>query len=70
MKARFESDSMTVSAAVGEAVHRWLRCGLWPSLLLEVGDRVEIRVVDVEAVDEPESVQTLEKGGENVDAMR
>jgi hypothetical protein len=44
-----------------------LRVGLWPSLLLAVGDRVEIRVVVVETVDAPESVQTLEKN-ENDDA--
>jgi hypothetical protein len=36
-------------------------------LLLAVGDRVEIRVAEVETVDAPESVQTLEKS-ENDDA--
>jgi hypothetical protein len=37
-------------------------------LELAVGDRVEIRVVDVPTVDEPESVETPERGDENVDA--
>ena len=34
---------------------------MWPNLEVTIGDRVEIRVVDVETVDAPETVQTLEK---------
>jgi hypothetical protein len=40
------------------------RVGMWPTLDVAVGDRVEIRVVDVATVDAPESVQTLEKNDE------
>ncbi len=40
--------------------------GSWPAVDLNVGDRVEIRVVEIAAVDVPESVQTLDRAGDNV----
>ena len=61
-------DDTTITLATSGITADQAHVGMWPSLLLSVGDRVEIRIVDVEAVDEPESVQTLEKGDENVDA--
>ena len=61
-------DDMAVTLAASGITADQVRVGLWPSLKLVVGDRVEIRVVDVETVDEPESVETLEKEDENVDA--
>jgi hypothetical protein len=36
------------------------RIASWPSLDVAIGDRVEIRAVDVESVDSPESVRKLE----------
>src|SRR6185369_18022425 len=60
-------DDTTITLVTSGITADQVRVGMWPSLLLAVGDRVEIRVVDVEIVDEPESVQTLEKGDENVD---
>ena len=41
--------------------------GSWPMEELTVGDRVEIRVVEVDEVDAPESVETHERGDDNVD---
>ena len=41
--------------------------GTWPTVDLTVGDRVEIRVVEVAAVDAPESVETHEREKDNVD---
>ena len=62
-------DDTTITLATSGISADRVRVAMWPSLLLEVGDRVEIRVVEVEAVDAPECVQTLEKDeGENVDA--
>jgi hypothetical protein len=61
-------DDTTITLATSGITEDQVRVGMWPSLLLAVGDRVEIRIVEVEAVDEPESVQILEKGDENVDA--
>ena len=43
-----------------------VRIALWPALDLLVGDRVEIRVVEVASVDAPESMQT--PGDETDDA--
>lgn len=42
--------------------------GTWPTADLTVGDRVEIRVVDVAAVDAPESVETHEPADDKPDA--
>jgi hypothetical protein len=42
--------------------------GSWPSEDLNVGDRIEIRVVEVSEVDEPESVQKHERANDNDDA--
>jgi len=61
-------DDTTITLATSGITADQVCVGMWPSFLLAVGDRVEIRVVDVEAVDKPESVHTLEKGDENVDA--
>jgi hypothetical protein len=58
-------DDTTITLATSGITPDYVHVGVWPSLLLTVGDRVEIRVVDVAAVDAPESVQTLEKGDEN-----
>lgn len=41
------------------------RVALWPTLEVSVGDRVEVRIVDVPNVDSPESVQELEKNDDN-----
>ena len=57
-------DDTTITLASSGITPNQVRVGLWPSLLLEVGDCVEIRVVDVATVDAPESVQTLEKSDE------
>lgn len=62
-----EPDNRTITLASSGITEDQVRVALWPSLLLTVGDRVEIRVVDAETVDVPESVQTLENGDENVD---
>jgi protein involved in polysaccharide export with SLBB domain len=40
--------------------------GAWPAVDLNVGDRVEIRVVEIAAVDVPESVQTFDRADDNV----
>ena len=61
-------DDTTITLATAGITADQVQVGMWPTLLLEVGDRVELRVVDVETVDAPESVQTLEKGDENVHA--
>jgi hypothetical protein len=61
-------DDTTVTLATSGITADQVRVGMWPTLLLEVGDRVEFRIVDVEAVDAPESVQTLQKDDDNVDA--
>ena len=61
-------DDTAISLATSALTPEPVRVALWPTLDLAVGDRVEIRIVDVTAVDAPESVQTLEKGDENVDA--
>jgi hypothetical protein len=37
------------------------RAGSWPILNVAVGDRIEIRVVDVATTDAPKSVQTSRK---------
>ena len=58
-------DDTTITLAASGISPDQVRVGLWPSLLLAVGDRVEVRVVDVETVDAPESVQTLEKSEED-----
>ena|SRR5690349_9989504 len=42
--------------------------GSWPITDLEIGDRIEIRVIEVDEVDSPESVETYERGEENADA--
>ena len=54
-------DDTTITLASSGITPDQVRVGLWPSLLLEIGDRVEIRIVEVKTVDAPESVQTLEK---------
>src|SRR5688572_29594926 len=61
-------DDTAITLATSGISADQVRVGLWPSLELAVGDRVEIRIVDVTAVDAPESVQTLEKGDGNIDA--
>ena len=61
-------DDMTITFSTSAMTPEADRVALWPSLDLAVGDRVEIRVVDVPTVDAPESTQTLERGDENVDA--
>ncbi len=63
-----EPEDATITLATSGITSDQVQVGMWPSLLLSLGDRVEIRIVDVESVDEPEFVQTLEKGDENVDA--
>ena len=55
-------DDTVITFAASGVTPDQVRVGMWPSLLLEVGDRIEIRVVDVETVDAPESVVTLEQG--------
>ena len=61
-------DDLTLTFATSAMTPEADRVALWPTLELAVGDRVEIRVIDVPCVDEPESIQTLEKGDESVDA--
>jgi len=63
-----EPEGTTITLATSGITADQVRVGMWPSLLLAVGDRVEIRVVDVETVDAPESVETLEKGDDDVDS--
>jgi hypothetical protein len=52
-------DDKTITLVTSAITADRVRVGMWPTLVLEVGDRVEFRVVDVEAVDAPESVQSL-----------
>ena len=54
------SITFTASAITPEPV----RAALWPTVELAVGDRVEIRVVDVATVDAPESFHTPERDDE------
>ena len=61
-------DDTTITLATSGITQDQERVGMWPSLLLAVGARVEIRVVDGETGDAPESVETLEKRHENDDA--
>jgi hypothetical protein len=61
-------DDTTITLATSGITADQVSVGMWPTLLLEVGDRVEFRVADVETVDAPESVQTLAKDDDNVDA--
>lgn len=42
--------------------------GTWPTADLAVGDRVEIRVVEVAGVDAPASVETHERANDSIDA--
>ena len=42
--------------------------GSWPTADLKVGDRVEIRVVDVAEVDAPESVEKHKRADDDDDA--
>jgi hypothetical protein len=60
-----KSDDTNITLAASGITPDNTRVALWPSLLLTVGDRVEIRVLDVDAVDAPESVQAVELGDEN-----
>ena len=39
--------------------------GSWPTIDLKVGDRVEMRIVDVAEVDAPESVEKHETGDDD-----
>ncbi len=59
-------DDTVITFAASGVTPDQVRVGMWPSLLVAVGDRIEIRVVDVEAVDAPESVVSLEQGDDNV----
>jgi hypothetical protein len=59
-------DDMRIDLATACITTDQSRVGMWSSLSLQVGDRVEIRIVDVETIDEPESMQILEIGNENV----
>lgn len=61
-------DDLTLTFATSAITPGADRVALWPILGLAVGDRVEIRIVDVQSVDGPESIQTPESGDENVDA--
>lgn len=61
-------DDATITLAASGVNADQTRVGLWPPSRLKVGDRVEIRVVDVETVDAPGSIQILEKDGDDVDA--
>ena len=53
--------TFSASAMTLEPVH----VALWPTVDLAVGDRVEIRVVDVATVDPPGSVQTPERSNDH-----
>ena len=61
-------DDTTITFSASALTPEPVQVALWPTLELAVGDRVEIRVVDVAAVDPPESMVTPERGDENDDA--
>ncbi len=58
-------DDMTVRLGTNGTTGEPVRIALWPDLELAIGDRVEIRVVDVATVDAPQSMQTP---GDDTDA--
>jgi len=57
-------DDTTITFMVSAISPDQDRVGIWPTLDVALGDRVEIRIVDVATVDTPESIQSLEKNGE------
>lgn len=57
-----EPDDKTLTLGASGITADQSQAATWPTLGLEVGDRVEIRVVEVGAADAPEFIQALEKG--------
>jgi len=58
-------DDTAVTFSASAMTPEPVRVALWPTADLAVGDRVEIRVVDVATVDAPESVQTPERSDDD-----
>jgi hypothetical protein len=61
------NDDMKIELAASCITTDRVRIGTWPILSLAVGDRVEVRIVDTQSVDEPESMTIGELGDENLD---
>jgi hypothetical protein len=61
-------DATVLFSTTGINPEEMVTVGSWPTEDLTVGDRVEIRVVEVSEVDDPESVQRHERADDNDDA--
>ena len=61
-------DTTILFSTTGIKPEEMVTVSSWPTEDLAVGDRVEIRVVEVSEVDAPESVETHERTDDNVDA--
>ncbi len=61
-------DASILFSTTGISPEQQVVVGSWPIEELAVGDRVEIRIVEVSEVDAPESVETHERADDNVDA--
>jgi len=60
-------DATVLFSTTGIKPEEMVTVGQWPAQDLKIGDRVEIRVVEVSEVDAPESVDTHERADDNVD---
>ena len=60
-------DDVQITFSASAITPEPIRAALWPTMDLTVGDRVEIRVVEVGEVDPPDSIETPERN-DNVDA--
>jgi hypothetical protein len=62
------NDATILFSTTGIRPDEMVTVGSWPTEDLTVGDRVEIRIVEVSEVDAPESVDKHERADDNVDA--
>ena len=60
-----EPDPMSITFTASAITPEPVRAALWPTVELTVGDRVEIRVVDVAIVDAPESFHIPERNDDS-----
>ena len=59
-------DACILFSTSGINPEQMVAVGSWPTEDLNVGDRVEIRVVEVSEVDAPESIEKHERADDNV----